>query len=73
MINSLQNEKIKNYAKLNEKKYRDETNMFIVEGIHLVEEAKSFGIVKEILTTNPNIDGTLVSEEVMKNLLIKRV
>ena len=68
MINSLQNEKIKNYAKLNEKKYRDETNMFIIEGSHLVEEAKNYGIVKEIITTNPNIEGTLVSEEVMKKL-----
>ena len=68
MINSLQNERIKNYAKLNEKKYRDETNMFIIEGLHLVEEAKSYGIVKEIITTNPNIEGTLVSEEVMKKI-----
>jgi len=68
MINSVQNEKIKNYAKLNEKKYRDETNLFIVEGIHLVEEAKEYNIIKEILTTNPSIDGTLVSEEVMKKL-----
>ena len=68
MINSVQNDKIKNYAKLNEKKYRDETNLFIVEGLHLVEEAKNYGIVKEVLTTNPNIDGTLVSEEVMKKI-----
>ncbi len=68
MINSVQNEKIKNYAKLNEKKYKDETNLFIVEGLHLVEEAKAYGIVKEVITTNPNIDGTLVSEEVMKKL-----
>ena len=68
MINSTQNERIKEYAKLNEKKYRDETNLFIVEGIHLVEEAKAYGIVKEVITTNPNIEGTLVSEEVMKKL-----
>lgn len=68
MINSLQNEKIKNYAKLNEKKYRDELGLFIIEGAHLVEEANKYGIVKEILTTNPNIEGTLVSEEVMKKL-----
>lgn len=68
MINSVQNEKIKNYAKLNEKKYRDEENLFIAEGFHLVEEAKKYGIVKEVLTTNPNIEGTLVSEEVMKKL-----
>ena len=68
MINSVQNEKIKNYAKLNEKKYRDETNLFIIEGLHLVEEAKQYGIVKEVITTNPNILGTLVSTEVMKKL-----
>ena len=68
MINSLQNEKIKNYAKLNEKKYRDETNMFIIEGLHLVEEAKNNGIIEEVITTNPNMEGTLVSEDVMKKL-----
>ena len=68
MINSTQNEKIKAYAKLNEKKYRDESNLFIIEGIHLVEEAKEYNIIKEILTTNPNIEGTLVSEEVMKKI-----
>ena len=68
MINSTQNEKIKEYAKLNEKKYRDELGLFIIEGIHLVEEAKEYNIIKEILTTNPNIEGTLVSEEVMKKL-----
>lgn len=68
MISSVQNERIKNYAKLNEKKYRDETNSFIIEGLHLVEEAKKYGIIKEIITTNPNIEGTLVSEEVMKKI-----
>ena len=68
MINSTQNEKIKNYAKLNEKKYRDESNLFIIEGAHLVEEAKEYNIIKEILTTNPNIEGTLVSIDVMKKL-----
>ncbi|MBP5445540.1 MAG: RNA methyltransferase [Acholeplasmatales bacterium] len=68
MISSTQNERIKEYAKLNEKKYRDETNLFIIEGIHLVEEAKKYGIIKEILTTNPNIEGTLVSVEVMKKI-----
>ena len=68
MISSVQNERIKNYAKLNEKKYRDESNLFIIEGLHLVEEAKKYNIIKEVITTNPNIDGTLVSEEVMKKI-----
>ena len=39
VITSLENEKIKNYAKLKDKKYRDITNTFIVEGFHLVQEA----------------------------------
>ena len=68
MISSTQNERIKNYAKLNEKKYRDESNQFIIEGLHLVEEAKKYNIIKEVITTNPNIEGTLVSEEVMKKI-----
>ena len=68
MISSVQNERIKAYAKLNEKKYRDETNMFIIEGLHLVEEAKKYNIITEIITTNPNIEGTLVSEDVMKKI-----
>ena len=68
MISSVQNERIKAYAKLNEKKYRDETNLFIIEGLHLVEEAKKYGIIKEVITTNSNIEGTLVSEEVMKKI-----
>ena len=68
MISSTQNEKIKEYAKLNEKKYRDETGLFIIEGSHLVEEAKQYNIIKEVITTNPKIEGTLVSEDVMKKL-----
>ena len=68
MISSVQNERIKAYAKLNEKKYRDEANQFIIEGLHLVEEAKKYNIIKEIITTNPNIEGTLVSEDVMKKI-----
>ena len=68
MISSVQNERIKNYAKLNEKKYRDESNLFIIEGLHLVEEAKKYNIIKEIITTNPDIEGTLVSEDVMKKI-----
>lgn len=68
MITSLTNEKVKNWAKLNNKKYRDETNSFLIEGEHLVIEAKNHGIIKEIITTEPTIDGTLVSVDVMKKI-----
>ena len=39
IIKSLQNEQIKSFAKLKEKKYRDETGLFLVEGEHLVRMA----------------------------------
>jgi TrmH family RNA methyltransferase len=48
-INSLSNDKIKNFIKLKQKKYRDEYNLFIVEGIHLVEEAYKNNYLKEII------------------------
>lgn len=68
MITSLTNEKIKDYAKLNQAKYREEKKMFIVEGPHLVEEASKLGLLVEVITTDPNIDGTLVNDAVMKKL-----
>lgn len=68
MITSLTNEKIKEYAKLNQSKYREENGLFIVEGPHLVEEAKILNVLEEVITTDSSIDGTLVSESVMKKL-----
>lgn len=49
MITSLQNEKIKNYTKLHDKKYRHDEKLFIAIGHHLVEEALKKEMVKEIL------------------------
>ena len=39
MIESVNNKKIKEYAKLHQKKERDKTNLFLVEGNHMVKEA----------------------------------
>ena len=66
MIESLSNEKIKEYTKLNQKKYRDETNMFLIEGTHLVEEAFKNNIVVDAYSLDDKY--TKVSEEVMKKL-----
>ncbi|MDD4187190.1 MAG: RNA methyltransferase [Bacilli bacterium] len=72
MIESLQNDKIKKYTKLNDKKYRDETNMFIAPGKHLVNEALKRGIVVEVflLFGEANIYGevTFTNSEVLKKL-----
>jgi len=74
MIESANNEKIKGYAKLNEKKYREEAGLFLIEGYHLVEEAYKKGIIKEIfILENETIDfqgiqTTIVTERVLKRL-----
>lgn len=73
MYTSINNSKIKNLKKLYQKKYRDKENLFLVEGRHLVEEAKKVGILKEIYTTEDidddfGVPKNLVSEEVMKYL-----
>ena len=68
MITSLTNDRIKEFSKLNQAKYREEKGLFIVEGPHLVEEAKNLNLLVEVITTDPNISGTLVSEAVMKKI-----
>ena len=55
MITSLTNEKMKEYAKLNQNKYREEKQLFIVEGPHLVEEAKNLNLLVETFTTDEKV------------------
>ncbi len=71
MITSLKNETIKEIMKLKQKKYRDETGQFMVEGYHLVEEARKHGCIKTIITTLSDSfdeDVIYVSDDVMKKL-----
>ena len=49
VITSLDNDRIKGYIKLKERKNRKKNNEFLVEGEHLVLEACKKGIVKEII------------------------
>lgn len=66
IINSIHNKRIKELSKLLTKKGRINSEYFLVEGKHLVDEATSLGIVKEIFSTT-NL-GTIVSKEVIKKL-----
>ena len=66
MIESVNNPKIKVYSKLQSKKYRDESNLFIVEGDHLVEEALKKTQAVEIYSLDDSY--TKVSEQVMRKL-----
>ena len=70
MITSLANSKVKEWTKLKDKKYRDETNTFLVESEHLVDEAIKRGVVKELISLENTKyqDATIVSYEVMKKI-----
>ncbi len=67
MIESVNNERIKRFSKLQNKKYRDLEGLFIVEGEHLVEEAKKKDLLVEVFSLDGSV-GTIVSEAVMRKL-----
>lgn len=49
VITSLENDKIKGYLKLKDRKYRKKSNTFIVEGFHSVLEAYKAGNIIELI------------------------
>lgn len=55
LITSLENEKIKNYIKLKDRKYRKKTKTFIIEGLHLVLEAYKNGNIIELILEKDEI------------------
>lgn len=74
MITSVQNEKIKQVQKLHQKKYRDESKLFLIEGKTAVLEvlSTSLELVELFVTEKCNIESdlptTFVSEHVMAKL-----
>ena len=68
---SMNNERIKNIKKLKEKKYRDKPGLFLIEGDHLIKEAHTSKILKEVILLEGDvIDFSIpviyVSKEIMK-------
>ena len=59
IIKSLQNEQIKSFAKLKEKKYRDEMGLFIVEGDHLVRMAYEAKCLVTLLVAEEDLENYL--------------
>ena len=75
VIQSIQNETIKNIDKLKDKKVRNNKQMFVVEGYHLIEEAYKHNKLISIFSTKeedfkkyPNVDHYLVTEQIIKKL-----
>ncbi|MEA4276574.1 RNA methyltransferase [Mycoplasma sp. 21DD0573] len=71
IITSKQNQFIKDAYKLLDKKYRSKESKFLVEGYHLVNEAKEKGILLEtieVVDKNKFADSILVTEEILNYL-----
>lgn len=72
-ISSTNNEYIKNICKLKEKKYRQQEKKFIIEGYHLVEEAKKAKVLKELLVLKyeenyKDINQIIVNEKIIEKI-----
>lgn len=73
LYTSTSNSKIKELSKLKSKKYRDKSNLFLVEGEHLVKEAYNSGFLKELLLLEDidfklDIQTSYITENVLKYL-----
>ena len=73
VITSLENEKVKKYTKLQKRKYREEYNQYLVEGMHLVMEAYKSGVIEEIILLEEEVVAipvpyVYVSHEVMNKI-----
>lgn len=72
-IESVNNSKVKAWAKLKEKKEREEQGKFLIEGDHLMNEAMRKGKILEVISTDetfeiPGIPFYLVTDSIMKKL-----
>lgn len=72
-IRSVHNPFIREVAKLKLKKYQTQESKFLVEGLHLIEEAKKAKVLEVVLKTdlieqNYGVEEITVSEEVIQKL-----
>ena len=80
MIESVNNEKIKELIKLKDKKYIKEKKKFLIEGKHLIEEADKHGYLEEVyvepnngmnITLTINLDIQQALERELNNAVLK--
>ena len=68
VITSVNNEKVKYWNSLKLKKNRDRDKCFLIEGDHLIKEAKEKGLVINTISINDNNADFLVTKEIMKKI-----
>lgn len=68
-IESINNNHVKEWTKLQNKKYRDVTGLFLVEGEHLIKEAEKNNLIKEIISLDESLNADYyVTTEIMKKI-----
>ena len=74
-VETISNNKIKEIVKLHQKKFREETNLFIAEGIKILEELlsvkadiKEIYAIKDIKINGKQIPAKIIDEAVMKKI-----
>ena len=67
-ITSLQNEHVKYWNSLKEKKVRDKERRFLIEGDHLINEAKRQNLIIETISVIDSTADYLVTEDIMKKI-----
>ena len=72
-IESINNSKVKAWLKLQNKKYRDEENLFLIEGEHLLKEALKVNLVKEIISFNISFKDDGIPFYEVTPLIIKKI
>lgn len=69
VITSKDNETIKHIKKLNEKKYRDEKQKYIIEGIKIVEEAiQEKAEIEKIIICKENLEANEIPETLIQKI-----
>ena len=67
-ITSLKNDHVKYWVSLKEKKVRDLNKEFLIEGDHLIEEAKKLNLIKETISINDSNCDYLITREIMAKI-----
>ena len=66
-ITSLQNEHVKYWVHLQDKKFRDEEKVFLIEGDHLITEARNAGLKLQTIGLDAS-DDFIVTKEILKKI-----
>ena len=68
IITSLKNEKVKYWYNLKNKKFRDQERRFLIEGDHLINEAKNQNLVIETISIVDKNADYFVTKEIMEKI-----